>query len=212
MVISFIVIVAEFSTAFGAQPTSLSKPVKTFDVRPASAICRHLDTPCGIEMAAGDVDLETSSSFVAMKGKATGREALDELTHRFPKYVWVLENGVINILPKDENRMLLNGKPVLELSIQGLDLNGVRTNVAAIKACRAAGLDCLPSGSAGGTHQHPKLNLHLANTTLREALNSIVRADSKAAWRFLYDPRSKHYVVFTNDWGRETPLKSKPLR
>lgn len=197
-------IFAQLATLSFAQAADiLDQPLSNFRTFSGMEIevCGKIGVPCGWEVADKDEFIVSTASVLKITG-GTVREALDKIVERYPRYVWRLDDGVINFLPKPGESITRDGKPILDVIIIDLKLDGVRANMAVKQACEAAGLPCGAVGSAGGRKRHPKISLHLKNVTLRQALNAIVKKDGDAAWRFEFNKYGNNYVVLTWDWGR----------
>jgi hypothetical protein len=155
--------------------------------------------PGGVAQLEGCSGVPAVVSTKAKKG-TTIRQALDAFVVGNPGYQWLLEGGVVNLIPKNAPLALLNTR------IHGLQLSTTdrQTTAGAILddlvrlpevRLRAAELELQPKVIQDfflGVHrEHPEpinpvpIVISLKNVPLREALNSVVRAYGNTIWIYV---------------------------
>lgn len=173
----------------GAQDV-LKTDIKNFEARRkvAYGLCGNMKVLCGWVVAEGDSFADFNE--VRIKGNNTLEDALKTITIKNPKYQWTIEDGVINIIPKNEFRHLVNGKDPLDTIVRNFKITDVIAEDAEYPLYKAAGLNC-PAG--GGSRLRPlrehynRISLQLDNVTLRTALNRIIaKSGGTASWTFGY--------------------------
>lgn len=154
-------------------------------------LCRTADVPCGIAFP----NREESEMEGPLKGKRFKnvplKVILDFLVAEYPRYRWIIDKGVINIVPLAvlESRNVVASP--LDRRLKSVDIVEKRMSAAAVKICRKAGLGCPPlwlkggiDGGIGERVESRKITLHLSDVSFREALNALVRKDGHAIWSF----------------------------
>jgi hypothetical protein len=152
-------------------------------------LCRTAVAPCGIELLSNEnAPVGSLSKSLRQVPAAT---VLDLLISEHPEYQWVLDDGVINIIPRDTlwNRIsrVWAGSP-LDRKVKKLDvLDTTLQDAVSNIVCPAAGLQCFTpgwvgNGAAGDWSPPRKVSLHLENVTVRQALNALVRQDGHSMW------------------------------
>ncbi len=165
------------------KPTALSwnalldGPIEDFKApgHVLSRLCRILDRPCGQEHVVDDNITTAKRSRLHLK-KTTPRNALNELTRMHPRYHWVIVDDVLILEPK--NRV---GKDLLARRLAHVSIRGSSSFKAALDVLAQAKIGVMWTG---GRHRYARIDLELRNVTVREALNSIVKADGQAIWSF----------------------------
>lgn len=161
-------------------------------------ICRHAQAPCGVELLSNtDVPAGGSERTFRQVPLAT---LLDSSIAEHPKYQWVMDAGVINIVPRDtlDNRISrIWARNPLDRKIKTLDIVDSTPEEAVSKVvCPEVGLHCVgspwaPSGPAGVWTPPKKVSLHLKNITVRQALNELVRQEGRSIWLLWREPGFK---------------------
>jgi hypothetical protein len=149
---------------------------------------------------------EPSDTAVHPRPGSSLRQILDEIVTADPDYRWEVEDGVVNLLP-------IKGVPeLLTLWIASFDsgeATGVRTAETFLFALpevrkREAelGFDqaLYGSGLGGivpGAPPPPKLDVHVENVTLLEALNALVRMHKHGIWiyREIHCQSTNHFDI-----------------
>jgi hypothetical protein len=124
---------------------------------------------------------------------ATLRNVLDSAVSSDPEYLWDVEEGVVNLLPRGGEPSFLKlrvrqfkAEEVGTLN-EALDQllatpevrRGVQDPALGVQVFRG-GLGYYGSDESGGR----KFSVSVENATVREALNAIVRAQGKAVWAY----------------------------
>lgn len=125
----------------------------------------------------------------------TLRDALNSLVAIDPTYNWVIKDGVVNIMPVDTMPKLLDlqiahfnvndATSVDEALNQLLSMPQVRKRIAELNLSSGLiriGLANLNSSEDLADNGLRKINVRSENTTVREALNAIVRVHGRAVW------------------------------
>ncbi len=151
--------------------------------------CANIDYPEDVDEAKCSEELDP---FWVPPATFTVRDCLDRIMRWMPRYRWVIEEGVINILPKPGEEYTENGKNPLDWVIKKLEIKHLNSSAARHPIMKAAGLEnyYLRHGYdyAGGLHTCRYVDLSLRNVTVREALNRVAKADGKALWVADYWP------------------------
>ncbi|MBI4801816.1 MAG: hypothetical protein HY796_04755 [Elusimicrobia bacterium] len=178
----------------------LKTGVQDFEARSnmnAFGLCGNMKALCGCVFAEGDSNNHFNE--VKIDKKTTVENVLKEIIRKNPRYQWIIEDGVINILPKKEFRHLVNGKDQLDTLIKDLTITG-EVWAAAPSFCEAAGLNCAYRSIAGIRELCNKISLRLNNVTLREALNKTIKADGMASWKLEYYGKDKQPIIDIHCW------------
>jgi len=123
--------------------------------------------------------------------------ALDTLISTEPEYKWVLENGVVNILPKKELPSLLSVQVRIFEAKNTASMHDLVAKLLASPEVKKAqvefhleanplrfGFDRLNHPSTESTEEKRTLDVQCRNCTVREVLNRIVRAHGFAVWAY----------------------------
>jgi hypothetical protein len=121
----------------------------------------------------------------------TLREALDSIVQAEPDYNWSINDGVVNLTPKSEEPALLrtrvsrvkveNARSIYLPLSQLMALPEVRESIAQLGLSQAP---LLLIGVGSLKPDEPGYTIDCQNVTLKEALNTIVRAHGGAVWRY----------------------------
>ena len=122
---------------------------------------------------------------------ATLRDALDSIVEVEPDYNWSMNDGVVNLTPKSEEPVLLqirisrlkvkNARSIYLPLSQLMALPEVRESIAQLGLSQAP---LLLIGVESLKPNEPGYTIDCQNVTLKEALNTIVRAHGRAVWRY----------------------------
>lgn len=156
-----------------------------------SEIASKYRVPIGLETALDENELE-EERIVVDTSQGTLKELLDSLVQAAPRYQWKVEEGVINVFPRDKQDPLL--KAILATSISEVKINpgtsriSVRsaiTDLPEIKA-RMNSASLRPLNLALTSVDHLEagegFSLYMKDATLRELLNQIVRTSDVKYW------------------------------
>jgi len=187
-VISALVLFSAITSA-GAQEV-LKTDIQDFDTRRkfVYGLCGNMKVLCGWVVAEGDSTADFNE--VRIKGTHTVENVLNTIITKNPKYHWIVEDGVVNIIPKTEFRHLVNGKDQLDTIVKNFKINNVTAKGAEYPLYKAARLNC-PAREGGGFHplreHYNRISLELDNVTLRTALNRIIaKSGGTASWKLEY--------------------------
>jgi hypothetical protein len=134
---------------------------------------------------------EQNHFVVRLKGTTLGA-ALKGIVAADPRYCWTVKEGVVNLVPADGVPPLLDVR-VREFRLRGSeDISSAGTLLFALpevaEAAGKLGLSRAGSGTGlyairpGVQHRAARLGLDLRDVTVREALNTIVRANKGGVW------------------------------
>jgi hypothetical protein len=122
----------------------------------------------------------------------TLRGILDTAVNADPRYAWEINNGTVNFLlqynpPKflemTVSKFEVDDKEPFEALDQLLHLPEVRSHVSAEFARQAVSVTgTYPYNPNGAVKAVKRISVNVSNVTLREALNSIVRARGDLVW------------------------------
>jgi hypothetical protein len=199
-----------------AQPASpaseeelLMRPVMNIGSSPLSLNSAFQSAILGSGAAGGEMLIQGCAEPSAVVRPQEGsplREILEDIVTADPNYVWEVKDGVVNLLPA-------KGVPdLLTLRISSFDtgdagsVTTAKTFLFALpevrKRAAELGFDQAVSGSGPygvvpGAPPPPKVNIHLQDVTLLEALNALVRAHKHGVWIYReIDCKSiKHFDV-----------------
>lgn len=195
------------SASAGETSVVLDSPVKEVLIYRGSelAFCAKVKIPCGWEYARGEVRKSDFKSRVVVES-GTIRTVLDSIIAKNPKYIWELNDGVINFRPKPEFQASFDGVAVSSLTIKKLSLKNQKINVAVRRVCKAAGLKCKGVGSGGGRSSYGKVSVELPEVTLNSALNELVRADGESAWTLMQSESGDEFIAAAYSWRKGPSL------
>lgn len=125
----------------------------------------------------------------------TYRDVFNAIVAADPRYKWEVTDGVINFVPVNNYPELLNttisefnAEDAYNLQlIRALEqLPEVQQRAKELGFCTA---DCPPQASGGRLSSATLVTVHCENMTLRDVLNSIVRANGSAVWSYTEETR-----------------------
>lgn len=128
---------------------------------------------------------------------ASLRGALDAIVAAEPQYKWVVEDDVINVLPRNQDLAFLdiriakvkieNAKTVHEALEQLLASPELQKGVARLNSgsrLYRGGLGYFDSSDEDKSENPLRISISAENITVREALNDIARAHGSAIWSY----------------------------
>jgi hypothetical protein len=128
-----------------------------------------------------------------IKQGATVRQAMDALVAANPGYRWELQDGVVNLMPRDGVPLL--GTKIAKFQMEATDreIEMVLQDVLRLHEVRerqaALGLkDGVHRGGAEAVEEHPAprqslpVQVNVQNLSLREVFNKIMQAAAKGVW------------------------------
>ncbi|MEW6130730.1 MAG: hypothetical protein AB1757_27110 [Acidobacteriota bacterium] len=122
----------------------------------------------------------------------TLREAMNTIVNANPEYRWQINDGVINLLPVQDEPSLLNVR-ISKLKVKDArSIETIRSNLFELPEVKEAiaklqltpGVKFIVGPIPLDPERRPKYSLECENVTVREALNAIVRAHGRAAWEY----------------------------
>lgn len=184
-------------------------------------LCKELRLVCGIEYAKTpspnrrdylegiprrqrrDAIAKHENRFIDINVKhVIPRALLDAMVAQAPDYRWVRYGDVLDLVPKPGKESGEHGVDVLDTKIRGtLSLMNVSPAEAMRKVFESAGIraqqPALGIGPAGT--QTAVISVTLKDTTVRECLNEIVKADGRTIWQF--EPRDDGTFLYSvSNW------------
>lgn len=166
--------------AANSQESFLDSPIDEFNLPSENEfvdLCTKLRKPCGIEVS-DSKDLKAARKESPKKLiKTTPREILELHVRRLPRQHWLLTGGVINLAPK-----MRVGEDVLARTLDAISIHGTSSEKAAMTVMHQAGIQCAYEPS--GRSRYGVVDIELKNTTVRDALNAIAKADGQVIWYF----------------------------
>lgn len=122
------------------------------------------------------------------------RDVLDSVVKVEPRYLWTVENGVINLVPALDSPALLDvriGEFKVDKFTVSASLEVLKTMPEVQKSLGISGLEeftlSLCCGLMDPNPPPPKtVSIHLVKPTVKEVLNAIVREHGQAVWTY-YD-------------------------
>ena len=125
----------------------------------------------------------------------TYRDVFNAIVAADPRYKWEVMDGTINFVPVNNYPELLN-TPISEFNAEGAynlqlikaleQLPEVQQRAKELGFCTA---DCPRLASTARLSSATLVTIHCANMTLRDILNSIVRANGNAVWSYSEETR-----------------------
>lgn len=179
----------------GNQPSSevQERRVKLYDL-PVSTQEAFFDTLRQEKKPGGIVLLNRNCVVSEVKPQiqqeyTTLQTALNSIVKQDPWYSWNIDEGVVNLIPTDDEPDLLkiqikkfhlNGDLNIHLALEKLlRLPEVETRAAKINLNKI-----MYGGLQSPRNTKSRLKFQLRNVTLRQTLNEIVRKDGIAVWRY----------------------------
>lgn len=147
----------------------------------------------GAHVPGGLVNLQNCDQIIKHTFRPSGpslREVLNAVVAAEPQYKWQVEDGVVNVIPSE------GGPPLLDLRLKHFKVDDAPLIYSALQVllampevkARVAELKLDYGMVQLGIMPMPAKNLHLSidrkDITVREALNSIVRAQGYAVWAY----------------------------
>lgn len=125
----------------------------------------------------------------------TYRDVFNAIVAADPRYKWEVTDGTINFVPVNNYPELLN-TPISEFNAEGAynlqlikaleQLPEVQQRAKELGFCTA---DCPGTTNVARLSSATLVTIHCANLTLRDVLNSIVRANGNAVWSYTEETR-----------------------
>ncbi|HMT07416.1 MAG TPA: hypothetical protein PKA82_05380 [Pyrinomonadaceae bacterium] len=134
-------------------------------------------------------DSETDPILISPKpaGK-TLRFALDAIVAAAPEYEWSERNGVVNVFPKKDYKILDVRIPLFKYEnvTKEVLLNSLQKAPEFVNSLKMQQINRIPIICCGGicSPKPPTMSINLENATVREILNEIVRLNGKSVWRY----------------------------
>ncbi|MBI5244831.1 MAG: hypothetical protein HY922_14270 [Elusimicrobia bacterium] len=173
----------------------MDEPIDTFEAREGlelGELCRVLNRPCGKEFVIGGKEAPPQCPILRLE-KTTPRGILDAITHRYPDYHWIVQNGVIVLEPQKRAGKDLLARKVGHVSIHGKSSYfAAHTVLTQAKLSEGEGI----SMYFGPAYRYARIDLELHNITVREALNAIAKADGQVLWLFAPIDPEKLYARY----------------
>jgi hypothetical protein len=201
-------------------PLDLSRNVGDYDDKGADLFhlldlaAKRLGIPLGIEVN-GPFPSEVTSIHIS---NATAGDVFTVLVQRAPDYIWTVEDGVIDVLPRKNAGSLLDVK-IAHFEIRDAtwwEIGQAITSLPEVKAWLAhnnvverSPIDLIMPVSTERKHNcrtvhtvtvlssgEPRLSLDLSNTTLRAIMNRMVSKKNSGfrAWYFVRYKEDKEYL------------------
>ena len=133
--------------------------------------------------------------FTAPLARPSYRDVFNAIIAADPRYKWEITEGTINFIPTSNYPELLN-TPISEFNAEGLASAGVVNALEQLPEVqqRAKELgfcttNCPRLHGGARLSSATLVSIHSQNRTLREILNSIVRANGNAVWSYSEDQR-----------------------
>lgn len=180
-----------------ARPVAGMESVNFSTVSALEAALSSAGVPGGITVITGC--MITPEKTIHVSGTTLGA-VLRSLVHADPRYRWSIEDGVVDLLPRQ------GVPPILSVKIRTLDvkdaanLSDAANVLFGLPEFREAatrfglvqgGVQSFLSSGGGqaeeAEREHRTFQLHLKNTTVLSALNTIVRANKGGVW--IYNER-----------------------
>lgn len=171
-------------------------------------LCRNLEIPCGVQIAKGDAELlrhDGSKPALETKSGHAVREILGTIVKRHPRYRWIFDDGVINLIPRKKEMRLVRGQDPLKKTVAVMDLAQIDSLAAMAKTCLTAGIVFGTKEHSGPKAVYGTVDVHVGHTALRHALNAIALADGKVMWTLEFDDAGAGYLE-SFSW-RPSPLR-----
>lgn len=192
---------------FGYGADITEKEIKDFKVKQGTflGLCGNIGVPCGYFMA--HVDYATNPTIKKTSlSHGTVREALNTVVKNNPDYQWSNEDGVINIVPKQNHKFWEKGADPLSRIIEKIEVSNIGTDEAARRIAIASGLPLGGNIIVSGRLHYATVSLKLSKVTLRQALNALVKADGMAVWVLEYDQTDNNYIINVFPWRKGPSL------
>lgn len=162
-------------------------------------LCQEmLKEPCGIEQGANDSIMQGKQGRVLHLSKTTPRKVLDAVVERTPGYQWKSRDGVLNFEPKNL------AEDILAKKLEKVSVHGISSFQAARSVLDQAKIPFTYQVKGG---RYGLVDLELTNVTVRQALNSIVKADGQVMWVFAHAPRESRVrakgTLIMPSWRKE---------
>lgn len=170
--------------AYAANPPTLNAQVKRFDFAYDLAfvtLCKQQNMPCGVEeTVCNDLHSQTEKNKPRTLKETTVGKILAEIVRRHPGYRWMSRDDVLNL--ESTKRV---APDFLSTPLDKVSLNEIPSDRATDMIFRQANFP-QPAGygRTGPPQVFANVNIQLSNTTVRDALNAIAKADGKAIWRY----------------------------
>ncbi|HXG06806.1 MAG TPA: hypothetical protein VNI77_05710 [Nitrososphaera sp.] len=128
---------------------------------------------------------------IASLPQATLRETLEAIVQKAPQYRWLVDEGVVNLLPVDDEPELLKVR-ISKLRVK----NAISINVAlnklfalpevknAIEKLQLSPGVQMIKRLVSLNPNPPRYNIECKDMTVREALNTIARSHGQAVWEY----------------------------
>jgi hypothetical protein len=177
----------------------LDAPISLEDVQSGRAdefyfLCRRFRFACGEELLSDDPFL--SADDVLRPATITIRKFLDGLIERHPQYYWDVEDGVLVVRPRVEER-----PSPLDRRIEKFVHNDTLAQFVLEDVARLEGIEVIRSATIGLTDDpeanarsvSKRISVRVENKNAREVLNACVHAHGHAMWTYRY-ARPKRFV------------------
>lgn len=181
----------------------LESKLETLEVKPGVAIlwrlCPAINRPCGQETI---FDKPFADRTPLKARKVSPKKILNDAVQRHAIYKWSVRDGVINVEPKERG-----GEDYLSRKLDKVSIKGASSLKAALDVLSQAEV---PFSFQGPSRQerYATLNLELANVTVREALNAIVKMDGELMWSSTSSPERKWITFQMASWRKSGALFS----
>lgn len=159
-------------------------------------LCRALNRPCGQEQTGAEEIAGDKHSALNLK-KTTPRKILDLIVSRYPSHRWIVQDGVLVLEPKKRK-----GEDVLARRLEHVLIRDALSLKAALDVLRQAKIPGVGIAMTGDP-RYACIDLELSNVTVREALNTIAKADGQVVWSFVPRAVGKNGPSLSMlPWGR----------
>ena len=198
-----IILISAVQVGYGADITE--KEIKDFKVEQGSffGLCGNIEVPCGYFMVNGDHSTNPNTKVKKTSlSHGTVREVLNAVVKNNPDYQWSNEDGVINIVPKQNHKHLEKGADPLSRIIKKVEVSSVGADEAAQRIAIASGLPLGGRIIVSGRRHSATVSFKLSKVTLRQALNALVKADGMAVWVLEYDQMHNKYIISVYPWRK----------
>lgn len=172
------------------------------------SLCIRANIPCGIELLMPTRSSRGGQISIVLHNTSV-TAVLDEIVRRYPRYKWVLEDGIINLMPKPGIWDRLRGREFKDSSLDRIvkkfDAENMPATGVAYKLCDAAGLPraIMDAGIVGKPEM---VTVHLKEISLRNSFNRVVKTSGKSMW--LFSPVTKEEEIcavniYSWNWRRK---------
>lgn len=143
-------------------------------------LCAKNNWACGIEEQScfhlSSLRNTLNPTTVHLKS-VTPRQVLNHIARLYPGYRWKIRNGVVNLEPNNRT-----GSDLLSIRLSTVSIHGEISRVAFRKILQLAGIGVVNGFEQRQPQLYGVVDVELHDTTVRDALNAIARADGQVAW------------------------------